>query len=58
MRLYLLLAQSDPDTAHSRYSALIRTLVNFERAAGCVGLRTVRTRPGQARSSAGGGTGG
>lgn len=35
-RLYLLLADDDPDTAHSRYNALIRRLVSFERAAECV----------------------
>lgn len=31
-RLYQLLARSDPDSAHSRYNALIRCLVSFERA--------------------------
>jgi hypothetical protein len=35
-RLYTLLEQEDPDTAHSRYNALIRRLVAFERAAACV----------------------
>jgi hypothetical protein len=35
--LYALLAQAEPDSAHSRYNALIRTLVSFERAAECVG---------------------
>lgn len=35
MRLYRLLATSDPDSAHSRYNALIRRLVSFERAAEC-----------------------
>jgi hypothetical protein len=39
-RLYLLLAAEDPDTAHSRYNALIRRLVSFERAAECVGSST------------------
>lgn len=34
-RLYELLAQSDSDTAHSRYNALIRRLVSFGRAAEC-----------------------
>ena len=34
-RLYLLLARSDPRDAHSRYNALIRRLVSFERAARC-----------------------
>ncbi|MBI4549085.1 MAG: hypothetical protein HY707_13965 [Ignavibacteriae bacterium] len=33
--LYDLLSQEDPDSAHSRYNALIRTLVSFERAAEC-----------------------
>jgi hypothetical protein len=33
--LYHLLARSDPDSAHSRYNALIRRLVRFERAAEC-----------------------
>jgi hypothetical protein len=35
-RLYDLLAIDDPDGAHSRYNALIRRLVSFERAAECV----------------------
>lgn len=35
-RLYELLARDDSDTAHSRYNALIRRLVSFERAAACV----------------------
>lgn len=35
-RLYDLLALEDPDGAHSRYNALIRRLVSFERAASCV----------------------
>ena len=34
-RLYDLLAQSDPDSAHSQYNALIRRLVSFERALEC-----------------------
>jgi hypothetical protein len=34
-RLYTLLAAEDPDSAHSRYNALIRQLVSFERAAEC-----------------------
>jgi hypothetical protein len=33
--LYLKLQESDPDSAHSRYNALIRTLTSFERAAEC-----------------------
>lgn len=35
-RLYDLLAESDQDSAHSRYNALIRRLVSYERAAECV----------------------
>jgi hypothetical protein len=34
-RLYELLAADDPDAAHSRYNALVRRLVSFERAAEC-----------------------
>jgi hypothetical protein len=34
-RLYALLARDHPDAAHSRYNALIRRLVSFERAAEC-----------------------
>jgi len=34
-KLYDLLAEADPDSAHSRYNALIRRLVSFERAAEC-----------------------
>ncbi len=34
-RLYELLAKSEPDSAHSRYNALVRRLVSFERAAEC-----------------------
>lgn len=34
-RLYLKLAAEDSDSAHSRYNALIRRLVSFERAAEC-----------------------
>ena len=34
-RLYYLLSQEDSDSAHSRYNALIRRLVSFERAAEC-----------------------
>ncbi len=33
--LYELLQRADPQTAHSRYNALIRRLVSFERAAEC-----------------------
>jgi hypothetical protein len=35
--LYALLAAEDPDSAHSRYNALVRRLVSFERAAECAG---------------------
>ncbi len=35
-RLYALLARDHPAAAHSRYNALIRRLVSFERAAECV----------------------
>jgi hypothetical protein len=34
--LYERLAESDQDSAHSRYNALVRRLVSFERAAECV----------------------
>jgi hypothetical protein len=34
-KLYELLAKDDSDSAHSRYNALIRRLVSFERAAEC-----------------------
>ena len=34
-RLYEKLAAENSDTAHSRYNALIRKLVSFERAAEC-----------------------
>ena len=35
-RLYDLLSDSDSDSAHSKYNALIRRLVSFERAMVCV----------------------
>lgn len=35
-RLYDLLSFNESDTAHSRYNALIRKLVSFERALECV----------------------
>jgi len=35
-RLYDLLSETEPDSAHSRYNALIRRLVSFERAMACV----------------------
>jgi len=34
-RLYQLLVQQHGDAAHSRYNALIRRLVSFERTAAC-----------------------
>ena len=34
-RLYILLSERDADGAHSRYNALVRRLVSFERALGC-----------------------
>lgn len=36
-RLYALLAQEDPDSAHGRFNALVRQLVSYARAAECVG---------------------
>ena len=35
-RLYDLLSATEPDSAHSKYNALIRRLVSFERAVPCV----------------------
>jgi hypothetical protein len=35
-RLYDLLSATEPDSAHSKYNALIRKLVSFERAIPCV----------------------
>jgi len=35
-QLYDLLATDNPDSAHSKYNALIRKLVSFERAMSCV----------------------
>jgi hypothetical protein len=34
-RLYARLRADDPDAAHSRFNALVRRLVSFERAAEC-----------------------
>ena len=34
--LYLLLAQEDPRSAHSRYNALVQRLVSFAQARECV----------------------
>ncbi|HEX4622125.1 MAG TPA: hypothetical protein VH208_11210 [Myxococcaceae bacterium] len=39
-RLYDLLAQEDPDSAHGRYNALIRRLVSYERALECANPST------------------
>jgi hypothetical protein len=36
-RLYERLAREDPDSAHSRYNALLRRLTGFESALDCVG---------------------
>ena len=36
LRLYEHLRAEDADSAHSRYNALVRRLVSFERAAECV----------------------
>ena len=35
-KLYALISREGSDAAHSRYNALIRRLVSFERALGCV----------------------
>ena len=35
-RLYDLLSATEPDSAHSKYNALIRKLVSFEREVPCV----------------------
>ena len=34
-RLYDLLQQAEPDAGHTRYNALVRRLVSFERALAC-----------------------
>ena len=34
-RLYAALSADDPDAAHSRYNALVRRLVSYERAVEC-----------------------
>lgn len=39
-RLYELLRASDGDAAHSRYNALVRRLVSFERAAAAIRSRS------------------
>lgn len=38
--LYARLQAEDPNSAHTRYNALLRRLVSFERAAECVKPRT------------------
>ena len=43
-RLYDLLARKYGDAAHSRYNALIRRLVSFERAATAAGARPARAQ--------------
>ena len=45
--LYEVLARTDPDSAHSRYNALIRRLVSFENAAECGGLAPEPRKPGR-----------
>jgi hypothetical protein len=42
--LYELLARDEPDSAHSRYNALIRRLVSYERAAECEKGITLRIK--------------
>jgi len=37
LRLYEYISRTDPDAAHSRYNALVRRLVSFERAVECAG---------------------
>jgi len=37
LRLYELLARESSNSAHSRYNALLRRLVSYERALECVG---------------------
>ena len=39
-RLYEALSRDDPDSAHSRYNALLRRLVSFEHAAECASRQT------------------
>ncbi|MBI3300270.1 MAG: hypothetical protein HYZ75_19055 [Elusimicrobia bacterium] len=39
-RLYALLSREGSDAAHSRYNALLRRLVGYERAVACAGSRT------------------
>jgi hypothetical protein len=44
-RLYERLAETDPDSAHSRYNALVRRLVSFENAAECAGYQYSASEP-------------
>jgi hypothetical protein len=44
-RLYERLAREDPDSAHSRYNALLRRLTSFESALECVGLARPTSSP-------------
>jgi hypothetical protein len=41
-RLYDKLAETDPDSAHSRYNALVRRLVSFENTAECLQSAAMR----------------
>lgn len=41
-RLYDKLAETDPDSAHSRYNALVRRLVSFENTAECLQSAALR----------------
>jgi|GEM_PF-996092 len=41
-RLYEKLAETDPDSAHSRYNALVRRLVSFENTAECLQSAAIR----------------
>jgi hypothetical protein len=43
-RLYALLSEEFGNAAHSRYNALIRTLVSFERAAECAATASRASR--------------
>ena len=52
-RLYALLVEEDGDAAHSRYNALIRRLVSFERAAECASSARRRTPTALATSPGG-----
>ena len=43
LRLYALLSAEDEDSAHSRYNALVRRLVSYERAAEHIASASVRS---------------